>query len=97
MKSLKAIKNSYSILTICLILVGAVLLIWPHMALGAICKMCGITDRHYRVYSRYFTVCHAISDEWRDHKADRNQSDLRWCIKFICCTKYSQNDKTGGG
>ena len=42
MKSLKAIKNSYSILTICLILVGAVLLIWPHMALGAICKMCGI-------------------------------------------------------
>ena len=39
MKSLKAIKNSYSILTICLILVGAVLLIWPHMALGAICKM----------------------------------------------------------
>ena len=162
MKSLKAIKNSYSILTICLILVGAVLLIWPHMALGAICKMCGIfliifglvkltgyfskdifqlafqydlglgiasiifglimvirswatiqlfsiqkvripelvgniTDRHYRVYSRYFTVCHAISDEWRDHKADRNQSDLRRRIKFICCTKYSQNDKTGGG
>lgn len=42
MKSLKAIKNSYSILTICLILVGAVLLIWPHMALGAICKMCGV-------------------------------------------------------
>ena len=174
MKSLKAIKNSYSILTICLILVGAVLLIWPHMALGAICKMCGIfliifglvkltgyfSKDIFQLAFQYdlglgiasiifglimvirswatiqlFSICIGIfllidaalkmqtAFESKKfgfrywwvtlliainvcilgillfamHKADRNQSDLRRRIKFICCTKYSQNDKKRGG
>ena len=42
MNGIKNFKNMYSILTICLILVGAVLLIAPGIALGVVCIIFGI-------------------------------------------------------
>ena len=42
MRNLKIVKNAYSIMTVCLILVGAILLFWPQMGLDMICKIYGI-------------------------------------------------------
>ena len=42
MNGIKNFKNMYSILTICLILVGAVLLIAPGIALDVVCIIFGI-------------------------------------------------------
>ena len=42
MRNLKIVKNAYSIMTVCLILVGAILLFWPQMGLDTICKIYGI-------------------------------------------------------
>lgn len=42
MRNLKIVKNAYSIMTLCLILVGAILLFWPQMGLDTICKIYGI-------------------------------------------------------
>ena len=36
MRNLKLVKNAYSIMTVCLILVGAILLFWPQMGLDMI-------------------------------------------------------------
>lgn len=42
MRSLKTIKNTYLILTICSIVVGAVLLIWPQIGVNVLCRVYGI-------------------------------------------------------
>lgn len=42
MKSLKTIKNTYLLLTICSIIVGAVLLIWPQIGVNVLCRVYGI-------------------------------------------------------
>ena len=42
MRSLKTIKNTYLILTICSIVVGAVLLIWPQIGVNILCRVYGI-------------------------------------------------------
>lgn len=41
MKKLKAVKNTYSVLTICFIIVGLVLILFPHIAMDVMCKMMG--------------------------------------------------------
>lgn len=42
MKQLKIVKNAYSVLVVCLIVLGIVLMLWPKTVLGAICKILGI-------------------------------------------------------
>lgn len=42
MKNLKTIKNTYLILTICSIIVGVVLLIWPQIGVNVLCRVYGI-------------------------------------------------------
>lgn len=42
LKKLKIVKNTYSLLTICLIVVGLVLLVFPQVALSVMCKIIGI-------------------------------------------------------
>ena len=42
MNKLKIVKNAYSILTVCLIVVGIILLIFPQIALNVMCKIIGL-------------------------------------------------------
>lgn len=41
MRNLKTIKNAYLILTICSVMVGAMLLIWPQIGVNVLCRIYG--------------------------------------------------------
>lgn len=41
MHTLRHVKNAYTIMTICLIAVGAVLLFWPQLGFETMCKIYG--------------------------------------------------------
>ena len=42
MQGLKTVKQLYTIITICFITIGFVLLIWPQIGLNLICKIVGV-------------------------------------------------------
>lgn len=57
MNKLKFVKNAYSILTVCLIVVGIILLVFPQIALNVMCKIIGLFLVIYGVIklSSYFS------------------------------------------
>jgi len=57
MSGIKIVKNIYTVMTICLCVVGAILIIWPEIGLSTLCKIFGIMMIVYGItkMSGYFT------------------------------------------
>lgn len=62
MKQLKIVKNAYSVLVVCLIVLGIVLMLWPKTVLGAICKILGIL---LVVYGLIKVACYFTDDMYQ--------------------------------
>ncbi|MGN1176208.1 MAG: HdeD family acid-resistance protein [Roseburia sp.] len=57
MRNLKTVKHVYVVMTICCIVGGTILLIWPGLGLDILCKICGVFFLVYGLakLSSYFT------------------------------------------
>ena len=57
MRNLKTVKNVYVVMTICCIVGGTILFVWPGLGLDVLCKICGVFFLVYGLakLSSYFT------------------------------------------
>ena len=79
MNGIKGIKNMYNLLTVCLILVGLILLLAPGIALNTVCTVFGI-------YLIVYGVVKVIGYFAKDVYQLAFQFDLALGIVFVCRT-----------